>query len=112
MSNQSPALQGLSPQADLMKLTTGHWITQGIYVAAKLGIADLLQKGPRSSSDLARSTGANPRALSRLLRALASVGIFVEGIDDRFALTPMAECLQTDTPGSIAARGLFSAGCS
>src|SRR5215469_7762178 len=98
MSSQTPALQGSLPQAELMKLTTGHWITQGIYVAAKLRIADLLREGPLSSGDLAQSTGANPRSLYRLLRALASVGIFVEGTDHRFALTPMAECLQTDTP--------------
>ena len=108
MSSQSLALQGLSPQADLMKLTTGHWITQGIYVAAKLGIADLLQEGPLSSGDLAQATDANPRALYRLLRALASVGVFVEGTDGRFALTPMAECLQTDTPGSMRAWVLFT----
>jgi hypothetical protein len=91
-----------------MKLTTGHWITQGIYVAAKLGIADLLQEGPLSSGDLAQATDANPRALYRLLRALASVGVFVEGTDGRFALTPMAECLQTDTPGSMRAWVLFT----
>ena len=49
MSGQSPAERGWSPQADLMKLTTGHWITQGIYVAAKLGIADLIQERPLST---------------------------------------------------------------
>jgi hypothetical protein len=91
-----------------MKLTTGHWITQGIYVAAKLGIADLLQEGPLSSDALAQSTSANPRSLYRLLRALASVGVFVEGTDGRFALTPMAECLQSDTPGSMRAWVLFT----
>jgi hypothetical protein len=108
MSSQSSAVQGLSPQADLMKLTTGHWITQAIFVAAKLGIADLLLDGPRNSSELAQSTGANPRALYRLLRALASIGVFVEGSDSRFALTPMAECLQAHTPGSMRAWVLFT----
>jgi O-methyltransferase domain/Dimerisation domain len=108
MSTQSPTLKELAPQAGLMKLTTGHWITQGVFVAAKLGIADLLQDGPQSSGDLAQSTGTNPRALYRLLRALASVGVFAEGGDGRFALTPMSECLRADTPGSMRAWVLFT----
>ena len=101
MSTPSPAVQSLPPQAVLMNLTTGHWIMQAIFVVAKLGIADLLREGPRSSGELAQSAGANPRALYRLLRALASVGIFVEGEDNRFALTPMGECLRADVPGSM-----------
>ncbi|MGH9661628.1 MAG: methyltransferase, partial [Bryobacteraceae bacterium] len=107
MSTQSPALKGLPPHAALANLTTGHWIMQAIYVAAKLEIADLLRDGPRSSADLAQSAGANPRALYRLLRALASAGVFAEGSDGRFALTPMAECLQADTPGSMRAWALL-----
>lgn len=106
MSTQSPALKELPPQAVLMNLTTGHWVMHAIFVAAKLGIADLLREGPRSSGDLAQSAGANPRALYRLLRALASSGIFAEGSDGRFALTPLAACLQADAPGSMRAWAL------
>jgi hypothetical protein len=79
---------------------SGYWYTQAIYVAAKLNIADHLASGPRTADELAASTGANSRALYRLLRALASVGIFVEGDQHHFALTPMAECLRSDRPGS------------
>src|SRR5262249_41926183 len=85
----------------LSNLTTGHWIVQALYVAGKLQIADLLRDGPRSAAALAQSAGANPRALYRLLRALASVGVFAEGADGAFSLTPMAECLQTDAPGTL-----------
>jgi hypothetical protein len=91
-----------------MRLTTGHWIVQAIFVAAKLGVADLLRDGPRSTVELSQLMGVNPRALYRLLRALASVSVFSEGSDGRFALTPMAECLQADTPGSMRAWVLFS----
>src|SRR5215467_13972656 len=108
MAAQSPTVNELSPQAGLMKLTTGNWITQGIFVAAKLRIADLLRDGPRSSGELAQSTGANSRALYRLLRVLASIGIFAEDVDGRFALTPMAECLRADIPGSMRAWVLFT----
>jgi SAM-dependent methyltransferase len=88
-----------TPQEQLNRLMSGYWYTQAIYVAAKLGIADLLTGGPRTADDLATATATQPRLLYRLLRALASVGIFVEGADGRFALTPMAECLRT-FPGS------------
>jgi ubiquinone/menaquinone biosynthesis C-methylase UbiE len=76
----------------LNRLVSGYWYTQTIYVAAKLGIADLLKDGHRPVQELAEATGTNPRALRRLLRALASIGIFAED-QGRFTLTPLAECL-------------------
>jgi precorrin-6B methylase 2 len=72
-----------------------------VYVAAKLGIADLLSAGPRTSEELAAATRAHPQSLQRLLRALASVGIFAEDADGCFELTPMAECLRIDAPASL-----------
>jgi hypothetical protein len=90
----------VSPQAQLWQLIVGFRISQAIGVAAELGIADLLANGPRSSSELAETTGSHPSALYRLLRALASVGIFTEIEPERFGLTPMAEALQADAPGS------------
>jgi hypothetical protein len=83
----------------LLDLSTGYWKSQAIYVAAKLGIADLLQDGPKTSEDLARATATHAPSLYRLLRALASVGVFVEDGQGRFGLTPMAECLRS-VPGS------------
>jgi hypothetical protein len=76
----------------LNRLVGGYSYTQTIYVAAKLGIADLLKDGPRPVGELAKATGTNPRALHRLLRALASIGIFAED-QGGFTLTPLAECL-------------------
>jgi hypothetical protein len=93
----------LSPSQALLQMTAGHWISQAIYVAAKLGIADLLRDGAKSSEELAQSTETHPRALYRLLRALASVGVFREGKDGCFELTPRAACLQSDVPGSLRA---------
>jgi hypothetical protein len=91
----------LSPHDQVARLASGYWHTQAIYVAAKLGVADALANGPRSAEELASVTGTNPRALYRLLRALASLGIFAEDDQHRFALTPMAECLRSDVPGSV-----------
>jgi hypothetical protein len=81
-------------------MMTAFWTSQAIHVAAKLGITDLLRDGPGTPAKLARATGTHERSLYRLLRALASVGIFAEDADGRFALTPLAECLRSDLPGS------------
>jgi hypothetical protein len=93
--------QELPPQMVLLQMVTGYWVAQSIYAAAKLGIADLLTTGARSFEELASTTAANPQALFRLLRALASVGIFAETEPGWFTLTPLAEFLRSDVPGSL-----------
>src|SRR5580765_8046823 len=103
MSTPEAALKTLPQPVALLNLAIPHCTTQATYVAAQLGIADLLREGPKSSSDLAQSAGVDARSLYRLLRALASAGIFAQGADGRFVLTPMAECLQADAPGSMRA---------
>jgi hypothetical protein len=83
--------------SDLARLINGYQISQAIYVAARLGIADHLSHGPLSSIELARLSGSHPRTLYRLLRALASAGVFHEAEDRTFSLTPMGECLRSDS---------------
>ncbi len=85
----------------LSRLMVGGWITQAVYVAAELGIADLLTDGPRTAEELAEHTHAHGGALYRVLRALATVGIFTEDADRRFSLTPVANCLRSDIPDSL-----------
>lgn len=92
----------LPPPAQLMKFIVGKWISKPIYVAAELGIADLLAEGPKSIEDLARESRSHAPSLFRMMRALASVGIFVETEAKCFGLTPMAECLKTGAMRSIA----------
>jgi len=89
-----------SPQDQLSHLMSGYWYTQAIHVAAKLRLADLLKDGPKTPEELAQATSTQTRPLYRLLRALASVSIFAEDEQRRFRLTPMAECLRSDVPGS------------
>jgi hypothetical protein len=81
-------------------MVTGYYVPQMLYVAASLGIADLLAAGPQSSAELAAHTHSHAPSLERLLRALASVGVFTEASDGRWALTPLADGLRTDAPGS------------
>lgn len=77
-------------------------------MAAQLGIADLLKDGSKSNDELAITTGVDAKSLYRLLRALASVGIFAEGISGYFELTPLAECLQSDRNNSLRAYAIKS----
>lgn len=92
-----------SARDELNRLIAGFWTTQAIYVAVRLCIPDLLTSGPRTADELAAESGAQSRSLYRLLRALASSGVFHEDVEHRFALTPLSECLRRDTPGSMAA---------
>jgi SAM-dependent methyltransferase len=84
-------------------MATAYWLSQAIYVAAKLGIADLLRGGPQSCIALAASTGSDAPSLFRLMRALSSVGIFAHRGRDHFEISRLAESLQTDVHGSLRA---------
>jgi hypothetical protein len=103
-NDEAPAPIDRAAQRELANLIMGFRVTQMIHVAAKLGIADQLSGGPRSAGELAQATGVQPQALYRLLRALASLGIFAESDNGVFRLTPLAELLRSDRPGSL--RGL------
>ena len=89
-------------RADLLHLINGFQASQAIHVAATLGLADLLRAGPKSTADLAASTGTHPVALYRLMRALASIGVLREAKGRRFALTPIGEFLRSDVVGTHA----------
>ena len=97
----TPATDPLSSAHHLRALILGFQATQLLYVAAKLGIADRLKAGPQWCEELAQAVGAHPRALYRVMRRLASLDIFAEQEDGRFALTPLATALQSDAPGAV-----------
>lgn len=78
----------------------GSWMTQGVWVAAELGIADLLAQGPLTAKELAERTSSNSDALYRVLRALAGTGVFTQDELGRFALTPLGNMLRSDVAGS------------
>ncbi len=96
-----------TPRDQIARTISGYWTSQAVYVAAKLRIADCLADGPQPVQALAEATSAHPRALHRLLRALASVGIFSEEDDGRFRLTPAAELLRADAPDSLWAMAIM-----
>lgn len=88
-------------RAELEDIDRGYLRTQALYVAAKLGVADVLQGGPMDAGEVARRVGAHPQAIGRLLRALASFGVFTQDASGRFGLGPMGELLRTDHPESL-----------
>ena len=96
------------PRAELRSMIDAPLTTQAIYVAAKLGIADLLKDGPRGTEELASAVSVNSHNLYRVLRTLASVGIFSQTKDNLFELTPQAEYLRSDVPGSLCSWALLA----
>jgi SAM-dependent methyltransferase len=78
----------------LARLLDGFVITQLLYVVARLGIVDVLMDGPLSGAEIAAAVGAEPAALTRVLRGLASEDVLAETDDGRFGLTPIGECLR------------------
>ena len=95
------ALTTGSPPQQVARLMDGYLITQLLYVAVKLGVAEALAAEPRDAEAVARAVGAQPDALRRVLRGLASEGLLDELPDDRFDLTPLGACLRGDVPGSM-----------
>jgi hypothetical protein len=93
--------------ARMRELIMGFRASQLIHVAAKLGLADHLSAGPQSAVALANAVGAAAQPLYRLLRALASIGIFAETANGTFELTPPARLLQHDVPGSLKSTALL-----
>lgn len=100
----------LPPHAQIIQMGTACWVSQLVYTAASLGLADHLADGPRSALDLAAVTNTQPRALHRFMRSLASFGILTQGENETFGLTPLGAALKSDAPGSARSTILAMAG--
>ncbi len=100
-------MSSTEPVLKLWDLIQSHRVTAVIYVAAKLGIAELLREAPRSLDELAEVTGADKPALSRLLTALSTVGICATAGEDRYALTEMGAALDGTAEQSLKGSAIF-----
>ncbi|HXS14005.1 MAG TPA: hypothetical protein VN734_14985, partial [Acidobacteriaceae bacterium] len=89
------------PPAILLNARNAVVLHQSLYAVARLGIADSLQNDWRSTSDLARELKVNEDALYRILRLLASQGIFEENSNRSFRNTGISNYLRSDVPGSL-----------
>jgi len=81
-------------------MVTASWASKVVYAAAKLGLADHLDGGPKSAAELSEAIGTHAPSLHRLMRTLASMGILTEDDVQRFALTPLGAALKIGAPGS------------
>src|SRR5689334_15412014 len=97
------------PSVVVYQLATAHYASQALYVAAELGVADLLADGPRTSETLAAATETHAPSLRRVLRLLVTAGVFAEDADGRFSLTGVGESLRSG-PGSFRASARLFAG--
>jgi hypothetical protein len=109
MSQDTPeqVSEEIPPAKKLMQMIFGFVTTQAISVAASLSLADLLEDGAKSAEELAQLTGTQARPLYRILRSLASVGIFAEDDTGRFELTPLAQPLRKDSADSLRDFSIF-----
>jgi hypothetical protein len=93
----------------MLQLLNGSYIAGAIACLAALGIADLVEAGPKSADELAKQVGANPQALYRLMRTTASVGVLSEGPDGKFSETALSAVLRTNANPSLRALAMMSA---
>jgi hypothetical protein len=94
--------QSAPPAQTMLKMITGHWVSQIVGTIAELGVMDALAAGPSTPEAVAPRVGAEPRALARLLRAAAAVGVVTHDAQGRYAATPLGETLRAGEPGSLA----------
>jgi len=95
------ALTLSDPRAELLDLLAGEWVSQGIYVAAKLGCAHHLEQGAKTAHELAELLHVDEKALYRVMSMLASRGVFEEQQGKRFANNAMSERLTRDHPETL-----------
>jgi hypothetical protein len=99
----------LTAPTALLRLARSFQVSQAVYVAVQLGLADQLGGGPKTAEVLARETGTQAPSLNRLLRVLAAFGVLREVEPGQVALTPLGACLQADAPNSVRDAVLSSA---
>ncbi|HLH87972.1 MAG TPA: methyltransferase [Xanthobacteraceae bacterium] len=96
--------------ATLRRLANGLRVSQALFVAAQLGVADRLAERPLDRFELATLTGADAAALGRVMRTLCALGIFSQSPSGQFSLRPVGQFLRSELPGSYRAGVLFQAG--
>lgn len=90
-----------------MQMITSKWVSQAIFAIAKLGVADHLAHGPKTAEQIAPEINAHAPSLYRVMRTVASLGVFAEVADRKFQLTPLGHLLRSDVPGSLRWNAMF-----
>lgn len=94
-------MESMPPPVQMVQMLAGFQVSQALYVAAKLGIPDVLVAGPRSIDEIADHVTADPAAVGRLVRVLGSMGVFAPQADGRYGLGPLGPTLVSEGDGSM-----------
>jgi len=108
--SENGAAELIAAQLQLYQMGTGHYLSRALGLATKLCIPDRLGNGARHYQEVAGELGLHPPSLNRVMRLLASAGIFDEQAGGKFSLTPLGDLLRSDAPGSMRAAVLLFAG--
>lgn len=87
--------------ARLSQLAFGHMNAQILYAAVRLGVPEVLARGPLTADEAADAVGCAPAGLARLLRALVVLGVAAEVTPGRVTLAEMGRPLCADHPRSM-----------
>ncbi|MGB8953605.1 MAG: methyltransferase [Candidatus Aminicenantales bacterium] len=91
----------------LRQMAGGFSLTQVLYTAVKLGVADHLANGPKQAHELAQAVNASPQALYRFLRMMVVLNLLVQENEGGFRLSPLGDLLRSDHPDSMRNRILY-----
>ncbi|MFY9620991.1 MAG: methyltransferase [Pyrinomonadaceae bacterium] len=108
--NATAMTKEIPPPLQMLQLISGFWVSRCLYVAAKLGIPDLLKDGPKSADELAAATSTHAPSLFRVLRALAAVDVLTQISGKHFGNTPLSKTLRSDVAGSLRAFAMTELG--
>ncbi len=97
-----------SPFLTIDTLLGGYVFSQLIYVAAKLGLADLAWEAPRTIEELAALVHVETTALRRVMASLVFLGIFEQKEHDAYQLAHRHHILLSDHPDSIRSYAIVS----
>ena len=115
MPENAVKADALPPEAQIVEMVMAQFVSRLIHLTATLKLPDYLSDGPKTADELARLTATHAPALYRIMRTLASLGLFTEDAAHRFALQPLGAALKSGTPshatalimgGEIVARSL------
>lgn len=93
--------EGESSSSVLLEMMYGFTISQALFVAAKLGIADILSDCSKTADELAKAAGVNSHGIYHLMRMLVSVGVFSVEDNEKFCLNSLGKHLLTGTSDSL-----------
>ncbi|HBN9636387.1 methyltransferase [Pseudomonas aeruginosa] len=96
----------LAAARNLIQVVTGEWKSRCVYVATRLGLADLIESGIDSDETLAAAVGSDAERIHRLMRLLVAFEIFQGDTRDGYANTPTSHLLR-DVEGSFRDMVLF-----